>query len=209
MKSASTSVWNNTANHSPELYNSKYLLSLFLWLRMRPHYLSWCSLGSNMETFNHRINTRFESWLGPRGESLSSVSFQSSVPPLQTVAANAAWVARKTRLTTFSICVQMSGCEACCCWTTTHPPLRWRSSISWSCGWGPSTWSTDSRTPAEVPWCSTTWASRCCPSTCSTRWTQISAPGDVAALKRIKTTFAFRLQANLVRIRSLVQMSFF
>lgn len=31
-------------------------------------------LRSNMETFNHRINTHFESWLGPRGESLILIS---------------------------------------------------------------------------------------------------------------------------------------
>lgn len=44
---------------------------------------------SNMEAFNHRINTHFESWLGPRGKSLSSVSFKSGpVPPLQTIPAN-------------------------------------------------------------------------------------------------------------------------
>lgn len=50
---------------------------------------------SNMETFNHRINTYFESWLGPRGKSRWSVLFTSGpVPPLQTVPADSAGVTR-------------------------------------------------------------------------------------------------------------------
>lgn len=68
----------------------------------------------------------------------------------------------------FSI-FQISGCGDGCCWTTTHQPLHSQSCTFWSCGWGPSTWNTGSRTPAEASWCSTIWASHSCPSTCSMR----------------------------------------
>lgn len=73
----------------------------------------------------------------------------------------------KTGLSIFMF--QISGCKDGCCSTTTHQPLPSQSCTSWSCGWGPSTWSTGSHTPAEASWCSTIWASHSCPSTCSTR----------------------------------------
>lgn len=57
---------------------------------------------SNMEAFNHRINTHFESWLGPRGKSLSSVSFKlGPVPPLQTIPANSVARSHHSRKCTF------------------------------------------------------------------------------------------------------------
>lgn len=74
----------------------------------------------------------------------------------------------KTDLVVISFC-QISGCVAGYCSTTTLRPLHWQSCTFWSCGWGPSTWNTGSRTPAEASWCSTIWASHSCLSTCSMR----------------------------------------
>lgn len=116
-----------------------------------------------MEAINQKLNTYFEAWMGPRGEYvclhfLNNLIFIFLLQLLLSI------------LFFFLISAfQISGCRECSCLTITHQPLHSQSCTSCWCGWDPSTWNTDSLTPAEASWCSTIWASRFCPSTCAMR----------------------------------------